>query len=173
MLADTDEADWGMTICPGFFFSRLSISRMCRIPRRAVFCFFVGDGIAPFMDTDSSLGSVTVLFIASPHRQLRLISSSGMLGSRDIVADGSVLLSISRNSRSCRWLRSCRPVDARHCVGGGLARGGEVGPGVAEPTAGLGSSPASVIARLRLFRPSMVELGTAGADWLDGGGDVG
>ena len=85
-----------------------------------------------------------VLFIAAPYRELRLVSSSGMWGSRDIVADGSVLLSISRNSRSCRWLRSCRPVDARHCVGGGLARGGEEGPGVAEPTAGLSSSPVHV-----------------------------
>ena len=102
VLADTDEADWGMTICPGFFFSRLSISRMCRIPRRAVFCFFVGDGIAPFMETDSSLGSVTVLFIPSPQRQFRLISSSGMFGSSDMVADGSVLFSISRSSMSWR-----------------------------------------------------------------------
>ena len=144
MLTNTDEAHWGITICPEFCFSRLNILRMWCILRCAAFCFFIGDRIAPFMDTNSSLPSVTVLFIASPHCQLRLISISGMWGSRDIVADGSILLSISRNNRSCRWRRSCRPVDVRHCVGGGLARGGEEGPGAAEPTAGLRLSPASV-----------------------------
>ena len=63
----------------------------------------------------------------------------------------------------CRWLRSCRPMDVRHCVGGGLGEV-EVGPGVAEPTAGLSLSPASCIAHSRHFWPSMVELGTTEAD---------
>ena len=50
VLADTDEADWGIMIRPGVFFSCLSISRTCRI----AFCFFVVDRIAPSMDTDFS-----------------------------------------------------------------------------------------------------------------------
>ena len=115
VLAETDDVDAGTCgsttgcCCDDWddcFFNERSISRMCRIPSRPARRFLDGERCVPGATPDSSLGSVTVLFIASPHRQLRLISSSGMSGCIDIVDDGSELFSISRSSKSCLWLRS-------------------------------------------------------------------
>jgi hypothetical protein len=94
-----------------------------------------------------------VLLVASPHRQLLLtaVPSSGICKFASIVGDESDLLSISRRSHNCLWLKSLRPVDARHSAGAEVTEGLEN----AIEKGGAASSPAKVIARSRLFRPPM------------------
>jgi hypothetical protein len=64
-----------------------------------------------------------------------------------MVGDESGLLSISRRSHNWRWLRSLRPVDARHSAGGEDTEGLEN----ATEKGGADSSPAKVMARSRLL----------------------
>src|SRR5258707_15710490 len=95
-----------------------------------------------------------VLLVASPQRQLLLTAapSSGICKFASMVGDESDLLSISRRSHNCLWLRSLRPVDARHSAGGEVTEGPENDKG------GAASSPAKVMARSRLFRPPIESL---------------
>jgi len=74
--------------------------------------------------------------------------SSGMERCESPLADVEALelLSISRRRTSCRWLRSCLPVDARHELLGGLASGGS-----------LDVRLACRVDPGRLFEPDMVE----------------
>ena len=67
------------------------------IPRRLYRRFFVGEA-----RPESSDGSVTVLFVASPQNQPLLTGiSSRVCKFASIVGDESDLLSISRRSQSC------------------------------------------------------------------------
>jgi len=74
--------------------------------------------------------------------------SSGMERRESPLADVAALesLSISQRRTSCRWLRSCLPVDARHELLGGLASGGS-----------LDVRLACRVDPGRLFEPDMVE----------------
>jgi hypothetical protein len=94
---------------------------------------------------------VTVLLVASPQRQFLLtaVPSSGICKLASMVGDELDLLSISRRSHNCLWLRSLRPVDARHSAGGEVTEG----PVNAIGKGGAASSPAKVMARSRLLRP--------------------
>lgn len=152
------------------FFRLLNMSRIPLIPIRELRLFLVtgvvSGGAAPL----SSLGKVTVLLIASPHRQSRLTLSLLSLRSGTAVKG----LSISRRSKSWRWLRSFLPVDARHDAGiavGKCVPGGGVGVAVSRSR----SSPSNVMARSRLLllEPgSLADVVTAGADTLVVGGAV-
>ena len=105
------------------------------------------------MRPDSSDGSVMVLLVASPQRHVLLtaVPSSGICKFASIVGDESDFLSISRRSHNCLWLRSLRPVDARHSAGGEDTEE----PENAMEKGGVASSPAKVMARSRLLRPLM------------------
>ena len=126
---------------------------------------------------DSSVGSVMVLFIASPHRQPWLTSSSGICSCAASTADASVLVSMSRRSISWRWLRSCLPVDARQCecIDADGSVEWDVLCCIDSARCGCDSSPDRVIARSRLLRPSncaalALVLGTDGMSDADADG---
>lgn len=201
MLTDVEEAGTGggggkgrgAVFSEWLRFNDLSISRSPLIPSRLLRRFFEGELLRvpwPAALPLSSEGRVTVLLIASPHLQSRLTlreaDSSGMDMLRSSTTnDESGLLSISLSNTSCRWLKSCRPVEARHAKVGGLASGG-LGPKLvataapADPETGVGgfdSSPASVIALSLPFFPSGIALMLnplciAGADTLEDGTGV-
>ncbi len=149
------------------FFKLFNMSLSPLIPIREL-RLFLEIGVALGGTELSSLGSVTVLLIASPQRQSRLTLILLSLRS----GTGVTGFSISRSSTSCRWLRSFLPVEARQAagaVGGMVAAGGGVGVALSHSR----SSPFRVMARSRLFLlvpGSLADTVTAGADTLVGGG---
>lgn len=163
-----------LSVWPLFKERRRSLSPV--IPKRLLLLFLAAT-LALAEAEVSSDGKVTVLFMASPHFQSLFTIVELALASSAITSsptkDESALLSISLSKTSWRWLRSCRPVDARQAMFVGLARGGPCWldegalPGVG--VGGLDSSPASVIARSRLFNPVAPTPGTTGAEALDVG----